>query len=253
MDVRLAFLLFLMMGVLGGCVSSGTADPLKSEAGRSQARDAYIQLGLGYLAQGETASAKAPLSSALELDPKSADAHAALALVFQREMETAMADKHFRAALAAGGDARILNNYGGFLFEQGRYQEAMERFSQASEDTLYVERARVFENLGITALRLGQPASAEGHFKRALRLDSRQPMALLELSQLSFDAGQYVPAKDYYDAFGQLSGQNARSLLLGIRLAEIHQQHEQVALLASQLQRLYPGTPEYKQYQSEQR
>ncbi|TBU98838.1 type IV pilus biogenesis/stability protein PilW [Stutzerimonas kirkiae] len=253
MDVRLALLFFFMVGVLGGCVSSHDTDPLKSESGRNEARDAYVRLGLGYLAQGDTASAKAPLGSALAIDPGSADAHAALALVFQREMENSLADEHFRAALAHGGDARILNNYGSFLFEQGRYQEAMARFEQASADTFYSERARVFENLGLTALRLGQADQAEAHFQRALRLDSRQPLALLELSQLSFDAGQYVPAKGYYDAFSQLSGQNARSLLLGIRLAQIHQQPEQAAMLALQLQRLYPGTSEYRQYQSEQR
>ncbi|MBA1264189.1 type IV pilus biogenesis/stability protein PilW [Stutzerimonas sp. NM35] len=252
MTTRIALLL-LLTGLMAGCVSSGSSDPLRTSSGREQARDAYIQLGIGYLQQGEAARAKTPLRKALELDPGSADAHAALALVFQNEMEYQLADEHYRKALSGRNDARILNNYGSFLFEQKRYPEAMERFTKASEDNLYSERARVFQNMGMTALQLGQREQAETYFTRALRLDSRQPRALLELALLAYEAKDYVPAKRYYDGFSSLSEQSARSLLLGIRLANIHQDRNQAASLGLQLKRLYPGTPEYQQFLSEQR
>ncbi len=251
MTLRVALL--LLLAGLTGCVSTGTVDPLKTEEGRQQARDAYIQLGIGYVQQGTASRAKTPLRKALELDPRSADAHAALALVFQTEMENELADKHYREALASRRDARILNNYGSFLFEQKRYAEALERFTQASEDNLYPERARVFQNMGMTALKLNQPEQAEKYFTRALRLDSRQPGALLELALMAYDAKQYVPAKAYYDSYSQLAEQNARSLLLGIHLADIHGDRDRAASLALQLKRLYPGTAEYQQYLSEQR
>ncbi|MCQ4267326.1 type IV pilus biogenesis/stability protein PilW [Pseudomonas stutzeri] len=251
MTLRVALL--LLLAGLTGCVSTGTVDPLKTEEGRQQARDAYIQLGIGYVQQGTASRAKTPLRKALELDPRSADAHAALALVFQAEMENELADKHYREALANRRDARILNNYGSFLFEQKRYPEALERFTQASEDNLYPERARVFQNMGMTALKLNQPEQAEKYFTRALRLDSRQPGALLELALMAYDAKQYVPAKAYYDSYSQLAEQNARSLLLGIHLADIHGDRDRAASLALQLKRLYPGTAEYQQYLSEQR
>lgn len=252
MTLRVALLL-VFASVLTGCVSSGSGNPMRTSEGRNEARDAYIQLGIGYLQQGEGSSAKTPLRKALELDPNSADAHAALALVFQNEMEYQLADEHYRKALSGRNDARILNNYGSFLFEQKRYQEAMERFVKASEDNLYPERSHVFQNMGMTALKLGQREQAETYFTRALRLDSRQPRALLELALLAYEAQQYVPAKRYYDGFSSLSEQNARSLLLGIRLARIHQDRDQAASLGLQLKRLYPGTPEYQQFLSEQR
>ncbi|NKQ12342.1 type IV pilus biogenesis/stability protein PilW [Pseudomonas sp. SST3] len=252
MILRVA-LLFLLAGLMAGCVSSGSGNPMRTSEGRDEARDAYIQLGIGYLQQGEASRAKTPLRKALELDPNSADAHAALALVFQNEMENQLADEHYRKALSNRNDARILNNYGSFLFEQKRYQEAMERFTQASEDNLYSGRSHVFQNMGMTALKLGQHEQAETYFTRALRLDSRQPRALLELALLAYEAKQYVPAKRYYDGFSSLSEQNARSLLLGIRLAQIHQDRDQAASLGLQLKRLYPGTPEYQQFLSEQR
>lgn len=252
MILRVA-LLFLFAGLMAGCISSGSGNPMRTSEGRNEARDAYIQLGIGYLQQGEASRAKTPLRKALELDPDSADAHAALALVFQTEMENKLADEHYRKALSSRNDARILNNYGSFLFEQKRYEEAMERFAKAAEDNLYPERSRVFQNMGMTALQLGQRDQAETYFTRALRLDSRQPRALLELALLAYEAKDYVPAKRYYTSFSSLSEQNARSLLLGIRLANIHQDRDQAASLGLQLKRLYPGSPEYQQFLSEQR
>ncbi|MDH4611332.1 type IV pilus biogenesis/stability protein PilW [Pseudomonas sp. BN102] len=247
-----AALLLVSTALLAACVSTGHLDPMKTDKGRDAARDAYIELGIGYLKEGSTENAKVPLKQALELDPSNADAHAALALVFQTEREPELADQHYRKALSSRSDSRILNNYGGFLYEQGRYKDAYERFLQAAEDNLYPERSRVFENLGLTALKLNNPALAKQQFDKSLRLERRQPRALLEMAQLSFDEKQYVPARDYYDRFSKISPQNARSLLLGSRLATIFEDRDQAASLGLQLKRLYPGTPEYQQYLSEQ-
>ncbi|MDH4570876.1 type IV pilus biogenesis/stability protein PilW [Pseudomonas sp. BN414] len=251
MTLRAALLLVSTV-LLAACVSTGQVDPMKTDAGRDAARDAYINLGIGYLKQGATERAKVPLKKALEMDPSNADANAALALVFQTEMEPDLADQHYRKALSSRNDPRILNNYGTFLYEQKRYKEAYERFQQAAEDNLYPERSRVFENLGLTALKMNNPALAKQHFDKALRLNRQQPLALLEMAQLAFDEKQYVPARDYYERYSQIAPQNARSLLLGARLSTIFEDRDQAASLGLQLKRLYPGTPEYQQYLSEQ-
>lgn len=251
MTLRVA--LILVLAGLTGCVSTGSVDPMRTAEGREKARDAYIQLGLGYLQQGAAERAKVPLRKALELDSSSADANAALALVFQTEMEPKLADEHYRKALSSRRDARILNNYGGFLFEQKRYEEALERFQEAAEDSLYPERSRVFENLGLTALRMKRTDQAKQYFDKSLRLNVQQPVALLEMASLSFDEKQYVPARDYYERYTKIAPQTARSLLLGVRIATVFDDRDQAASLGLQLKRLYPGTPEYQQYLSEQR
>lgn len=251
MTLRAALLLVSTV-LLAACVSTGQVDPMKTDKGRDAARDAYIELGIGYLKQGATERAKVPLKKALELDPSNADANAALALVFQTEMEPELADQHYRKALSSRSDPRILNNYGTFLYDQGRYKDAYERFQQAAEDNLYPERSRVFENLGLTSLKMNNPAQAKQHFDKALRLNRQQPRALLEMAELSFDEKQFVPARDYYQRYSQIAPQTARSLLLGSRLATIFEDRDQAASLGLQLKRLYPGTPEYQQYLSEQ-
>ncbi|WP_263142532.1 type IV pilus biogenesis/stability protein PilW [Pseudomonas sp. RIT-PI-AD] len=247
-------LLLIVAGLLAGCVTTGNVDPMRTSKGRDEARDAYIQLGIGYLQQGDSERAKVPLKQALELDSSNADAHAALALVFQSELEPELADEEFRKALSArGSDPRILNNYGGFLFEQKRYKEAYQRFEQAAADNLYPERSRVFENLGLTAVALNQRELAKQHFEKSLRLNRQQPRALLAMAELSYEDKQYVPARDYYGLYSAMAEQNARSLLLGARLAKVFEDRDQAASLGLQLKRLYPGTPEYQKYLSEQR
>lgn len=248
-----AALSVVLVSLLAGCVSSGDSSAMTTDKGRNEAREAYVQLGLGYLQQGMTGQAKVPLRKALELDKSDPDTNAALALVYQSEMEPGLAEQAFRTALdRRPDDARILNNYGSFLYEQQRYQEASAQFQKAAADTLYPERSRVYENLGITSLKLGQRDAGRAQLEKALRLNRQQPRALLEMAELSYEDRHYVPARDYYDRFSLLSGQNARSLLLGARLANVFEERTATANHGQQLKRLYPGTPEYQQYLSEQ-
>lgn len=241
--------------ILGGCVTSGgLPDPMKTSQGRADAVQAYVQLGIGYLQSGETEKAKKPLRQALDLDSHNVEALAALALVFQAEMEPKLAEESYRKALSERpNDARLLNNYGSFLFGEKKYQEARDTFTKAAEDTLYAERSRVFENLARTELMLKQPAKAEQHLQKSLRLNHQQPSVLLSLAQLNFDKKNYVQAREYYDGFLSLNtDQNAASLLLGARLAKVFDDRNQAATYGLQLKRRFPGTPELRQYQAEQ-
>ena len=253
MTLRAALYLSVVC-LLAGCVrTGGPEDPLDTEKGRNAARDAYIQLGIGHLQQGSTEKAKEPLRQALKLDSSSAEAYAALALVYQYEMEPKLADENYRKAISLRhDDARLLNNYGGFLFEEKRYSEAYEQYSKAAEDTMYGERSRVFENLGLTALQLGKKDTAKQHFQKALRLNSQRPTSLLQMGLLSYEDKDYVSSRSYYAGFSQQSRQTPQSLLLGTRLARVFEDRDQAASLGLQLKRLYPGTPEYQQYLSEQ-
>ena len=254
MIVRAA-LAVLLTSLLTACVTTDDqGNPVQTAEGRDEAVVAYIQLGIGYLPSGAAARAKGPLKKALELDPSNSDANAALALVFQTEMEPQLAEQHYRKALSESpDDSRIRNNYGSFLFEQERYKEAYESFEKAAADNMYAERSRVFATLGRPAVKLNHPQIAKKPFQKRLRLNRRQPVVLVELAQISFDEKMYVPARDYYQRYSKMvREQDARGLLLGIRLANIFDDRDTAASYGLQLKRLYPGSPEYRQYQSEQ-
>jgi type IV pilus assembly protein PilF len=253
-SMTLRAVLLLTFALLSGCVTTGDVSPLKTSEGRAAARDAYIQLGIGYLQKGNTGRAKVPLKKALDIDSSSADAYAALAMVFQAEMEVELAEDNYRKALSErSGDSRILNNYGSFLLEQKRYPEAFEVFTKAANDNLYQDRAGIFENLGLTALKMNDREQAKTYFERSIRSNIRQSRALLEMSILMYEDKNYVQSKGYFESYIVVSEHNSRSLLLGSRLASIYEDRNQAASLGLQLKRLYPGSPESQQYVLEQR
>lgn len=245
-------IIITLFSLLMGCVTSGEVQPMRTEEGRQQARQAYIDLAVGYLREGMTGQAKMPLQNVLKINANDSEALEILALVFQMEMEPELAEKNFKKALSNKRDTRILNNYGSFLFEQERYDEAYSVFSEAAKDTMYLSRSRVFESLGMTALRLDRADDAYHYFQRALRLDAQQPISLLELGILSYERKDYIAARRYYESFVSISEHNAASLLLGVRLAKIFEDRDQAASLGLQLKRLYPASAEYQAYRTEQ-
>lgn len=246
--LRLSMLTLGLLVGLAGCVQTG---PVTSNP--DQARRAQLDLAKGYLQEGMTAQAKGPLQVLLKSNPGDIEANEVLALVFQREMEPELAEKYYRKALATKREARTLNNYGTFLFEQESYSQAMEIYAEAAEDTMYSGRSWVFENMGNTALKLADTDQAARFYQRALRLNARQPVSLLELASLAYQQQDFVEANSYYEIFTGLGEQNARSLLLGARLARVFEDRDRAASLGLQLKRLYPASVEYKTFQMEQR
>ncbi|AMA47092.1 type IV pilus biogenesis/stability protein PilW [Pseudomonas monteilii] len=248
-----AALSMLSLSLLAGCVTSGAVDPLASREGRAQAGRASVQLGLGYLHQGRVQQAKVPLMRALALDPRDADAHAALALVAQAEEDDETARTHFRTALATRPhDARICNNFGSFLYARGEFAQAEQMFRQAASDTLYPERPQVYGNLGMTALKLGRRDEAQAYLRKAVTLDPHQPRALLALAELSLDEGDLEQARDYHERFKQVAEPGPRSQALERRLSRETDAGRQATASDRALNGLYPGTPDYQHYLSEQ-
>lgn len=69
---------------------------------------------------------------ALEIAPDNAEALQAIALVYQRQGESDLADQHFQRAIDTAPDfTRARNNYAAFLYQEGRgscLQPARKRF-----------------------------------------------------------------------------------------------------------------------------
>lgn len=248
-------LLTISCATLTACVTEVDGGParLKTEQGREQAIQAYIDLAMGYVREGQTENAKEPLLDALKLDPSNADANAALGYVFQTEQDYKLAEEYFRKALvSAPNDARILNNYGAFLSEQKRLPEAKKAFLKASEDSFYNGRSMVFENIGIIALQENNLDEAEDYFQRALRINRERVGSILALAEVYYLKGEYPTAQRYYSGFvAAVQGrQSPKSLLLGARLYTALNDKDRAAGYASQLEQLYPSSAEYREYKA---
>lgn len=159
--------------------------PVKGRADLGKAATFNVQLGLGYLKQGDRPRAKKKLLTALKQEPTSADVNAALAYYFEQTNEVAEAKKFYLKALEFSSNSGAqLNNYGTFLCRQANYKEAEHYFLRAVKDEQYVNTAGAYENAGLCALAIPDNEKARLYFTRAINQDPARRVSLYELVKL---------------------------------------------------------------------
>ncbi|PIE44317.1 MAG: type IV pilus biogenesis/stability protein PilW [Gammaproteobacteria bacterium] len=240
--------------VFAGCVTTTDA-PYGKKEDSAKALTAYIQLGLAYIERDNMERARKHLKRALEIDPKSAGAHAALGLVYQNEGEDDLAEQEFLNSLRYDPSfTRGRTYYAAFLYSKGRYQEAYDSFQAASLDTGFASRSQIFTNMALCARKLNKRELMLKAYEKSLVLNSMQPNILLTLVKESIQDGQFGKAQGYYNRFIKLVGKSAgvthspRSLYLGIQLADHYQNLQLKSGYSDLLRVLYPDSQEYKQY-----
>jgi len=246
MTIRFAW--FVLLLLIGGCVTEETGG--QKSATQSQKLQAFLELARGYLEKRDYTNAKRPLEQALKVDPTSAEAHVLMASVYVADGDTQLAEREYKDALRSEPrNAMAQNNYGTFLFGEGRYKDAAQHLKIAANDPSYGRRGQAYENLGLTQLKLNQPADAEQSFLRALMLNSAQPRSALELADLYFKAGDFTRCKQYFAMFNAMARPTPRSLWLGVRLSRVLDDQDQLSSYALALKNLFPDSPEYRLYQ----
>ena len=231
--------LFCTFGLIA-CITETTGG-LPPPAPVEERLQAQLDLARGYLAQRDWSRARGPLANALELDPRSVETHVLYAVLYENEGEPGIAEQYYQRALKiAPNDSQALNNYGTFLYGQGRYQDALVPLRRLVKDTEYHLRAQAYENLGLTEIRLGNFDEAKAAFVRSLELNFAQSRSSLELADLHYAEGDFTTAQEYYVGYLNLSRQTARSLCLGMKLGAVAGDDDQIASYGMQLRNLHP-------------
>ena len=110
-----------------------------------------------------------------------------------------------------------------------------------------------FVNLGLCRLRLSDPGGDEAVFPRALPMDRRNSVALLEMGPLRLEAGDTGEAKRYHGGCRTVSPQQLpRGLLLGLRIADLTGDQDALGSHELALRNLYPVSAEYKAWPERQ-
>ena len=228
---------------LAACVTDGSIAPRDVK----RAAELNAQLGLGYLKQGQYQRARRKLDKALEFDYDSANAHHYMGELYRRLGDSENAKKHFKIAMdLAPEDLTIQNNYGVYLCDAEKYDEAIALFKKPLEDSLYENKAQSYENIGLCRLRQGQIIKAEEAFKQALQFNSNMSTSLLQLAQLRFDAGNSVAAYPLYSRYISLAEQTPESLWLGVLLESGRGAKNTVSSYKVKLKGKYPDSKETK-------
>lgn len=158
--VRVALPLALLLSS-GACVST---EDIKTA-------NAYRDLGISYLNEGNNEAALRELLRAKELNPRDPRIRHEVALAFFAKGLTAKAELEFKAALKLDpklSEARL--NLASMYLSLERYEEAVVQLKLVTEDYLYRSPARAWNNLGWTYYKLGRFPEAMGAYQQALRI-----------------------------------------------------------------------------------
>ena len=213
------------------------------------------QLAAEYIKSGDLDSAKRTLDQALEMNSRNSAANMMMGILLQQEGSKVSMDKaeaYFKRAISADPkNAQARNNYGTYLYQIERYNDAIEQLNVAATTLGYDQRYKAFENVGRIYLKLGDMANAEKSFKQALQVNRDSYISMLELSEIFYLKQQTAAATQLYEQFVRGVGQKnqgARALWIGIRNARANSDTMGMQVLVNQLRALFPESPEYQRY-----
>lgn len=204
----------------------------------------HTELAAHYFSRGQHAVALQELAEALSADGGYAPAHNMLGLVHGELREDAKAEASFRQALSLQRNySEAYNNYGWFLCQRGRIDEALAQFEAALTNPLYASPDKALANAGICSLKKGDLQGAEAYLQRALKRVPNQPNALRALADVHFRQGNVVSARQLIRQLPEAE-LDAKTLWLGLRAERMLGDHAAEASYAAQLRRRFPDSIE---------
>jgi type IV pilus assembly protein PilF len=205
-----------ILTALVACVSS----PQHPKSSSDEAAAFNVQLGLGYLQQGNLVVAKEKLERALRESPHNPEVHSAMGRLYDRLGDPKRADDEYRTALRyAPKDPDVANIYAVFLCRSGRTEEGVKYFLEAARNPLYRTPEAAYTNTAVCLRAAHRDDEAKQNLQRALAIKPNFGEAAYQLADLEFERGRLNDARaalthytDSFDATPDL-------LLLGVRIA----------------------------------
>ncbi|MDM3870127.1 type IV pilus biogenesis/stability protein PilW [Porticoccus sp. W117] len=246
------FSVFCLLLAMSGCVTEEiTSRGPVEEIDKQKVLVKQIDLGFRYIGRNNLEKARFHLSKALNIDPKSARANTGFALIYNKEGESELADKHFRRALSGSGkNTQARFYYAVFLLEKQRIDEARAQLAKVTKDVDFNNRALAFLSLGQVETKLGNAQAARAAFDKALRLNGNMALAYLEIAELEYTDGNYQNSFNYLSNYRRLVPRpNARSLWLGVRVEHRRNNRDAEDSYGLALEKMFPGSKENLAYQ----
>ena len=247
--------LFLVMG-LGGCVTeqyvNGSDRAVESpEKDPKQAAMVRLQLALQYLKLDKTAQAKLNLDRAAALAPDMEGIQASYAYYFQRVGELDKAEKAYHKAVRKFPDnANLRNNFGAFLCDQKRFDEAEKQFVEAINTEGNVQMASSYENAGLCALRAKDYTQAKKYLKVVLQYESYRAKSLLGMAEAEFNTSGFAAVRGYLTRYSGVYRPSPQSLWLHIRLENELKNYSSVEKYGKLLLSQFPDSSQALSYQA---
>lgn len=228
------------------------ADPTRDRVTASDEPDAdrrarvRLELAAAYFGRGQLMTALDEVKLAIAANPLLAPAFNLRGLIYASLGEHRFAEESFRRALQLEPrDADSMQNYGWFLCQMQRYDEAQQQFARALAVPQYADAARTLLTQGICHARQKQLAAAEASLRRAMQLEPANPSIAVNLADVLYRRGAYEGARALIrplNANPDVS--NAQTLWLAARIEQRLGNSQGVQALARQLRDRFPQAPE---------
>jgi type IV pilus assembly protein PilF len=235
----------LALLTLAGCAPATGKPALQPRAATNDVAIANLNLGIEYMRRGEYERALEKLDKARQADPSYPLTYNTYGVLYQQLGDSAHAEQNFKKALQLDPrESSTLNNYGRFLCQRGRMEEAQKAFASAAANPLYETPDIPIANSGACSLANGRTEEAEKAFRRALDINPKLPVALLQMAKLSFDQEKYLPARGYLQRYVAVAPHTPESLWLGVRIEQQLGDRNTVSSYALLLRNQFPDSTE---------
>ena len=240
-------LLVIMIILLSGCAQQPVEDQSQdnnASAPRVRAK-IHSELASGYYSRGQLGVALEEAKTSVQSDPTFVDGYNILGVVYMELREDAKAEASFQKGLAIDPkNSEANNNYGWFLCQHNRIDDAIKHFLVALQNPLYTTPEKPYFNAGICSLKSNDDKSAIDFLKKALQVQPQLSQAMYHLADIYYRTGDLALANQYIVKEMQTARDaDADSLWLGIRIAHKLGDRDAEDSYSLILKQRFPGSP----------
>ena len=245
---------------LGGCVHHSTEglpglpsatdgkDRITASDEPEASKRARIRLELAgtYFDRGQMTTALDEVKRSIAADPTVAAAFNLRGLIYANLGDNRVAEESFKRALQLDPrDTDAMQNYGWYLCQQSRFDEAEALFMRALKSPQYRDSPRTLLTQGVCQARSGKLDDAERTLLRAFALEPANPAIAVNLSEVLYRKGEFDRARFYIRRVNSSPELvSAQTLWLAIRIENKLGNRAGVASLGDQLRNRFAQSPE---------
>ncbi len=238
-----------VLALLAACATPSAQQELRTASDMTDAdRRAQLRLELAssYFARGQFETALDQVKQAIASRPDIAEAYALRGLIYASLNQSSLADESFQRALQL--DPRnpdTLHNYGWYLCQLRRWDDALSQFDAAIAQPRYRDTPRSLLAKGLCEARAGRVVAAERTLSRSYELDPTNPGTAFNLAEVLYSLGEYERARFYLRRVNEQPDRaNAQTLWLAARVENRLGDVGGARRFGDELRRRFPQSPE---------
>jgi len=238
----------LIVFLMSTLVACGGGVKQKEEAKKDKhAAIINVQLASGYIRRGDLEIAENKLLKAIEYDDKYVPAYTTMAVLKTMIGKIDEAETYYLDALDIDPrNPELHNNYGTFLCDTGKLDEAFKQFDIALNNQFYKTPEAASANLGYCMLKSENPdfKLAEKYLRASLKVNPNLSSALLAMGELGVRSNKYLMARAYMQRYHAGTKPTAYSLWLQIQAEHALGDKTNFIKLSQTLLENFPESPE---------